>query len=243
MRTSQLSDLVALRAYKGFMGSTSKEDLNQSVGTDVSIPCIQCSGKTEHVVVASVDRSGYVQKYDLSWNDSYQIVKCRGCKTLSFRSTATNSEDYVQIDVDEYEHAINEKLFPSRLEGLKGLGDDVIYLPIDLRRIYDETTHALHSESLVLAGIGLRALVETVCKEKNAKGKDLLQKINDLEANKILTPSGASILHKVRTLGNKAAHEVKPHTPRQLSLAMSVVEHMLKDVYILPKLVENEFSN
>lgn len=43
------------------------------------------------------------------------------------------------------------------------------------------------------------------------------------------------------SFGNKAAHEVKSHTPRQLSLAMSIVEHMLKEVYILPKLAENEF--
>lgn len=68
------------------------------------------------------------------------------------------------------------------------------------------------------------------------------KKINDLALKHILTPSGANILHKVRSMGNKAAHEVMPHTSSQLSLAMGVVEHMLKDVYILPKLVENEFG-
>ena len=97
------------------------------------------------------------------------------------------------------------------------------------------------NDSPVLVGIGLRAIVETVCKEKNASGKDLYAKINDMASQHVLTPSGADILHKVRSLGNKAAHEVKPHTPRQLSLAMGVVEHMLKDVYILPKLIEDEF--
>jgi len=93
----------------------------------------------------------------------------------------------------------------------------------------------------VLAGVGLRALVETVCKEKKALGKELYAKINDLAAKQMLTLSGADILHKVRTLGNDAAHDAKPRTPRQLSRAMSVVEHMLKDVYILPKLVEHGF--
>lgn len=225
------------------MKYSSQEELNKSVGTNASIPCVKCSGRTDHAVVASVDRSGYVPKYDLSWNESYQIVKCNGCKTLSFRSIATNSEDYVQVGEDEFEHSVNEQLFPSRIEGLKGLGEDSVYLPSELRRVYDETTHALYGGSLVLAGIGIRALVETVCKEQNAQGKDLFAKINDLEAKKILTPSGANILHKVRTLGNTAAHEAKPHTLRQLSLAMSVVEHMLRDVYILPQRVEIEFKS
>lgn len=223
------------------MASTSKEELNKSVGIEVSIPCIKCSGKTAHEVVASVDQSGFVEDYDIHWERKHQIVRCKGCKTLSFRSEASNSDDYIQVGEDKWELDINEKLYPSRIEGLKDLGNDVVYLPPDLRRVYAETTQALNNDSPVLAGIGLRALVETVCKEKNAKGKDLYDKINDLASNHVLTPSGADILHKVRTLGNKAAHEVKPHTPRQLSLAMSVVEHMLKDVYILPKLVENEF--
>jgi uncharacterized protein DUF4145 len=88
----------------------------------------------------------------------------------------------------------------------------------------------------------LRALVETVCHEKNAQGKSLLNKIDDLTAKSILTPAGAQILHKIRTLGNAAAHKVKPHSEKQLAVAMDVVEHLLTDVYILPKRIEAEFE-
>lgn len=223
------------------MASTSKEELNKSVGAEILVPCIKCSGKTAHDVVASVDRSGYAEEVDISWDEKHQIIRCKGCKTLSFRGMPSNSEGYYQIGEYEWEHDINEKLYPSRIEGMKDLGHDVVYLPSDLRRVYAETNQALNNDSPVLAGIGLRALVETVCKEKSSLGKDLYEKINDLTAKHVLTPSGAEILHKVRTPGNKAAHEVKPHTPRQLSFAMSIVDHMLKDVCILPKLVENEF--
>ena len=223
------------------MASTSKEELNKTANTEISVPCIKCSGKTAHTVVASIDKSGYAEDYDINWDQTHQIVRCMGCKTITFRVASSNSDDYMQVGDDDWELQVDEKLYPSRIEGRKDLGTDVIHLPPDLRRVYAETTQALNSDSPVLAGIGLRALVETVCKEKNVAGKDLYEKINDLATNHVLTPSGAEILHKVRSLGNKAAHEVKPHTPRQLSLAMSVVEHMLKDVYILPKIVENEF--
>ena len=91
--------------------------------------------------------------------------------------------------------------------------------------------------------MGLRALVETVCKEKEAVGGDLFKKIDSLVEKRVLTPVGATILHKIRTVGNAAAHEVKPHSERQLSLALDIVEHLLKDVFILPKQVEAEFEN
>ena len=95
----------------------------------------------------------------------------------------------------------------------------------------------------VLAAIGLRALLEAVCKEKKARDGDLFKKIDSLVEKKILTPAGAMILHRIRTLGNEAAHEVKPHTEGQLALAMDIVEHLLMDVYILPKKAEFEFGD
>jgi len=89
----------------------------------------------------------------------------------------------------------------------------------------------------------LRALIETICKEKNAEGGNLFKKIDDLVIKQILTPTGCTILHKIRTLGNDAAHEVKPHSDKQLGLAMDVVEHILNDIYILPNKVETEFGS
>lgn len=126
---------------------------------------------------------------------------------------------------------------------MRSLGDDTFYLPANVRRIYDETLIALPSEAPVLAGIGLTALIETICKEKNATGPNLLAKIDSLVSSGILTPASAAILHKIRTLGNAAAHEVKPHSDRQLGLAMDILQHLLKDVYILRKQVESEFKD
>ena len=149
----------------------------------------------------------------------------------------------MQIGPQEYQLVVHEQLYPYRVEGRKGLDDEVRYLPSKVQRIYNETLQALNSKSPILAGIGLRALVETVCQEKSAQGINLLRKIDDLTAKRVLTPVGAQILHKIRTLGNAAAHAVKPHSEKQLGLAMDVIEHLLKDVYILPKQVMAEFED
>ena len=228
------------------MSETVKQVLNQTQGQEHMLPCIKCAGKTTHKVMASIDVRGDEDDEDeghsFSWIVEYQIVQCLGCKTISFRKASSNSEDYEQISEDEWETRVLQELYPSRIEGRKGMGSEIHYLPSDVMRIYKETLLALTNQSAVLAGLGLRALLETVCKEKNAIGDNLLKKIDSLVASNILTPMSASILHKIRALGNAAAHEVKPHSEKQLGLAMDIIEHLLKDVYILPKQADSEFE-
>lgn len=226
------------------MSSTVQYHLNKTQNVEVEVPCQQCVGKTTHKALVTVDVRGSEGDYrhSFDWSDDYQIVQCLGCKSLSFRIGKTNSEDYYQVGEDEWEYGLSEKLYPPRLEGRKGLGNDTVYLPANVRPIYDETLIALSVQALILAAIGLRALVEAVCQERKAKGSDLFKKIDSLVEQRVLTPAGARILHKIRTLGNAAAHEAKPHSEKQLALAMDIVEHMLKDVYILPKQAESEFG-
>jgi hypothetical protein len=57
-----------------------------------------------------------------------------------------------------------EFLYPSRIAGQAPLRDAHL-LPHRLYRIYMETHQALSSNMPILAGIGLRAIIETVCED------------------------------------------------------------------------------
>jgi hypothetical protein len=227
------------------MASKEVLKINFTKGKEISIPCVACTTKTAHKVLGSADIRGDDDFHggSISWEVDHQIIQCLGCKAISFRRASWTSEDFIQVGPDEYELDVDESLYPSRLEGREGLGDETIHLPSNVRGIYRETLLALNSQAPILSGIGMRALLETVCKEKKASGKNLLAQIDNLVTKGVLTPVGASILHKIRALGNAAAHEVKPHAEKQLSLAMDIVEHLLKDVYILPKQAETEFKD
>lgn len=219
--------------------------LNQATDPEHSVECILCSGNTSHIALATVDVNGSDgdRNYSFDWYTGHQLIQCLGCKSISYRIVSSNSEEYFHTDSGDIVYEESEKLYPPRITGVKGLGDEAVYLPQKVRQIYEETLTALSVNAPVLAAIGLRALVETVCKEKEAEGGDLFKKIDSLVEKRVLTPVGATILHKIRTIGNAAAHEVKPHSERQLSLALDIVEHLLKDVFILPKQVEVEFEN
>lgn len=230
---------------KQHMNITVTPKLGCATDPEQSVECTKCSGKTSHTALATVDIIGREgdSNYSFDWHTGHQLTQCLGCKSISYRIVSSNSEDYYHDERGNIVHPESEKLYPPRITGVKGLGDEAIYLPQKVRQIYEETLSALSVNAPVLAAMGLRALVETVCKEKEAVGGDLFKKIDSLVEKRVLTPVGATILHKIRTIGNAAAHEVKPHSERQLSLALDIVEHLLKDVFILPKQVEAEFEN
>lgn len=212
---------------------------NASKGEDVTIPCVKCTARTHHVVLQSVEIEARSEWTD--WDDAYRIVKCQGCKSLSFMRVYSDSESYMQVGPDDWEPNFEIDIYPSRVEGRKEL-DGLRYLPQKISSIYRETSRAQREGLRILVGVGIRAIVETVCKELDAKGRDLQTKIDDLASKGLVSKGNATVLHHLRVLGNKAAHEVEPHTDRQLMLAMLAVDNLLQGAYIIPKRAAQEFG-
>lgn len=211
-------------------------EFDKSADSEVWVACKSCARDTNHRILKSVDETGSEPMgggNTFDWRTSYQVIQCLGCRTVSFREVSSNSEDYDHDEEGNIEYRESELLYPSRTEGREVI-DDSELLPRDLERVYSEVLAALNNRQSVLAGIGVRAIIETVAKDKGASGRDLSQRIDGLVALGVLTKDGAAILHKLRILGNAAAHEVKAHSVTELNLAMDVVEHLLQAVYILP---------
>jgi hypothetical protein len=179
---------------------------------------------TNHQILYTDSQSGEDEKLDIWWKIENHLVKCMGCDTVALFCRSTNSESFPDT---------NENIYPELKLGrvpIDGYDD----LPQQLRQIYLETLKAMDANQPILAGIGIRAIIETVCKERNTSGSKLENQIDDLASQGVLTAAGAALLHKLRIIGNKAAHEVKPHSNKELSLAMEVINHLLLGVYILP---------
>jgi hypothetical protein len=210
--------------------------LENNVPGKYKFVCRECSRETTHIIVAAYNESGsqdcgHGNSYD--WNKANQIIQCQGCEAVSFRVESTNSEDYDYDCESNTKYDIETiKFYPGRSAGLKAI--DSYLLPLNVQDIYKETILAIENEQNILAGIGIRALIETICKDLEATGKDLYNKINSLQEQGIVTKEGVETLHKLRVLGNDAAHEVKKHNQQQLSLAIQIIEHMLDGTYIIP---------
>jgi hypothetical protein len=199
------------------------------------VVCNRCDNTTNHVVCSSVEFSWGNE--DIQGIDTHEIIRCSGCDSISYRIGSSNSDDFEQDDEGNYFHLEAEEIYPSRLMGRSAL-EDIYSLPEKVRSIYKETHVALCTKLKILAGVGIRALVEAVCSEEIAEGRNLEEKIDNLVSKGVLTKRSAEVLHKTRLLGNQAAHEIKAPSDSELDVAFDIVENLLETVYIIPKKAE-----
>lgn len=212
------------------MSHTAKRTLNQRSKGTIVIVCGECSRSTVHEILTDVASEDESYGGDIQVWESYLIVQCRGCLTLSFCKESQCSEDWDPEKDNQL--LVRRDPFPGRVAGRPPLSDAYL-LPWELKRIYEEARSALMQGLPVLTGIGIRAIVETVCNERGATGANLLQKINSLVTLNLITQQEATVLHDLRFMGNEAAHKVKAHKSDELNLAFNVVEHLLNTVYLL----------
>lgn len=223
-------------SYEVFVCKGSEPLPHQS--TTIWERCADCRQSTRHDVLASVrehDRSDDAEI--LVWND-YEILRCGGCARIQMRLTSANSEDLEPDPNFGLVTAQRVELFPASANYREPI-DDYHKLPSPVMEVYLETLRSDSSGMPILTGVGVRAIVESVCKEVGATGANLKAKIDDLVAKGLLVQVQADLLHKTRILGNQSAHEATPLGRRAAAAAIQVVEHLLHTVYILPDLADH----
>jgi len=121
------------------------------------IPCIFCDNVTLHTVQASVTDNEHVTDNGIeigTVDTDHELVQCDGCQSISYREfwcTSNEDPDYIPVSPER------QRLFPPRLQGRRRIA---FKLPDEIEAIYAETYRALCDGSPILAGIGIRAIVE-----------------------------------------------------------------------------------
>ena len=90
----------------------------------------------------------------------------------------------------------------------------------------------------VLVAIGMRAIIEAVCKHKGHTSWNLPSKIKLLASNGLICADNRDFLLTLKVMGDEVAHEVKAAGSDELDAAFGIVEHLLQTVCVLPKLAE-----
>lgn len=197
----------------------------------IRITCSNCGGApTNHLVL---------QEYRHKWSNddaciygetAYQVCQCAGCDEVRFRMESSCSEDQ---DPDTGENTIREAVYPEIPKG-KREPISLIELPSSIARIYKEVVVAFNAGAFILAGGGLRAIVEAICQDKDVPGNNLEQKINQLVEQKLLAAAQADLLHEERYIGNAALHEIVSPSGRDVIDGLEIIETLLSTLYVLP---------
>jgi len=208
--------------------------------------CLKCNIETNHEVIHEIEEETVIEEESWWEEYRYQLVKCNGCDTVSFRKLYNDAErEYHFSDYAGGEPTWNVETFPKRILESK----DVYYLkdlPLSVDKIYSETVGSFYNDFSILCSIGLRSLIEGICKDKNIsqgividrKGKkrtskNLDGKIQGLVDGGFLTSNHADTLHEIRFLGNNSVHELYEPSKDELKLAFDIVHQTLKNLYEL----------
>lgn len=149
----------------------------REIDTEVEILCATCGIQTRHRVLHSVVQPVFEIDGEDEWGEEEKVaigdmfsetLVCAGCDSITF---ARRSQGY--------QMAPKQWLYPRRSQGRPEL-PDLYLLARRVRSIYSESHRALANKQQLLAALGIRTLVEAVCREKNAPGANLKQRIAGL---------------------------------------------------------------
>lgn len=197
----------------------------------VKIFCGTCNGLTNHDVIDFRDVDAHPEE-DYKWGQRHYFCQCAGCDSFSYAVRSWTEDDW-----NEHTDGLDYRweIYPRGTDVRESI-DDVFDLPDKVRVIYLEVIGALNASLPVLTAIGLRAVIEAICKDRAVPGKNLEELIDNLATAGVLSSDQAKILHGHRFLGNVAAHEIKSAKPKEILAALEIAEAMMRTIYVLPQL-------
>ncbi len=193
--------------------------------------CYRCGKHTNHTILAEKNIRPNPD-YEDHWGEDHYFGECAGCDAITYAVSSWHESDW---NPHTGEMDSTWKTYPRADTARHSMADDH-HLPEKISSIYQEVLGAMNAQLPVLAAIGLRALIEAICRERNIAGGNLENLIDGLATCGVLSTSQASILHGHRFLGNIAAHQVVSPKPRELVAALEIAETVLRTIYVLPEL-------
>ena len=189
--------------------------------------CNNCQRLTNHILKGEHVDSTVIDEENGFWEELiYRLWICAGCESGTMERAWTADGYYDRNGDQMYE----SEFFPPRDFG-NLTPKKFRSIPKPLQTIYSECVQSFNYGLHLSCAIGLRALMEGICVDKERPGKNLLEKIANLNA--ILPQNIVDHLHGFRFLGNVAAHELETVDKGTLQIAIEVAEDLLNILYDL----------
>lgn len=202
----------------------------------IKVHCNKCSGERRHEILHHelVNWDELVDnRYSIDGGDIYDLVKCCGCENVALRHQKWFSED-----TDEQGRPnITTVLYPpeSYRPEPRWLKDLFWSVPIDNNFIGDfikEIYIALRNQSLRLAVMGIRALLEQIMIDKIGDQGTFKGNLNAFEAKGFVSRSQRTVLEPVIEAGHATMHRAFKPTTADVGRLIDITESIIESIYI-----------
>jgi len=206
--------------------------------------CNSCKTRTNHSILneynvsdeVSFEENGIVENLEIG-QFSYQIIKCNGCGSISFRYRNYRTEFYTFDEITNEEIFVAGKYydnyFPERING-QLLIKQFPGIPKIIFEVYNEIINACNHNSFILCASGLRTITEAVCNYFKMEGDSLGNKIYNLGKYRLINKELSKSLRAHKFLGNDAVHNLISPTKEELRLSIELFEDVLNSLFTIP---------
>ena len=210
-----------------------KECVIKSFEKICKIPCINCESDTDHQVLTGVCKVIPVPDSPERWKHEALILQCTKCDEIAFSIQETHFDDSCMSS-----SSLRDEILPKRQsffipDVTKGKSvEDILKERIDdagIHHLYYQTKMAIYADYPILAGAGMRALLEILLIKLGFEGGSLQRKINRLR-KKRTSQDAINVLHKINEVGDKAIHENRYPSQQEFINYMSVLNHFMSEV-------------
>lgn len=154
----------------------------------------------------------------------YELLLCPACRGVTLRSYYWHD---AAIDPSEVEYKV---LYPASSDSPQGLPDTI-------QKAYDEA-NKVKAIDVNAYGVLIGRLLELVCEDRNASGKILVNRLEDLVSKGEIPEKLVGVANSLRNLRNIGAHATLGElTPGEIPILDNLCKAILEYVYSAPFLV------
>lgn len=201
----------------------------------VKAHCNKCRGDKNSHVRANHTVSG--SDGPTSWSETYDVLQCCGCDSLSVRRTFWFSE-WDDMDYDDHGELVRRpgikiSYFPPPTLRNKPDWADTVKDEV-LRRVLDELYAALNTDLRVLAAVGARTLLDRAgfLLVDDPKG-GFEGKLKALQIAGYISPQEKEVLDAMADAGSASAHRGYTPDPERLNSITDIIENFLQRTFVL----------
>jgi len=200
------------------------------------IYCNFCKQITNHNLLCQTKIIRFeIEDVFLDFVQKMSVYQCAGCNTLVC--------EYIRYVEDDpggayLTHKNTIEYLPLRTDGEYPPIKDIDLLPVNIKIIYLESISNYNIKHLFSCAIGIRAIIESVLKNKGISNDELSQMIDKAKQRGIITSAISTLLHSQKNLGNDVIHELYFGKQSEVYNSLVALDLFLQHIYKIPDLSE-----
>ncbi|QNB11545.1 DUF4145 domain-containing protein [Paraburkholderia tropica] len=189
--------------------------------------CNTCGGDRNHGIAHCEKASWSDDEYGVHGDDTYEMLKCLGCETITLRHTSwVSAEDDVRISY------FPQSIFRPKPKWLDALWLELSPTDLFVYELLGEIYVALHNDLKSLAAMGVRSLIEKVMISKTGDKGTFAKNLAEFENLGFVSTKQKERIEAILDAGHATIHrDFKPALSDVITL-VDMAEHIVETVYL-----------